>query len=133
MKPEKQSDYYGTLARTVAKKLDEDTPMKKAATKILMSNIGNRDMSINECMLICHNQPYVEYSRSPRIANLRGSTKVKKTVSENEKVIDDDNWQDAYWKRDEIEGELSSVYEKRRLIESSCMSCMKSDFESEII
>ena len=52
LKPEKQSDYYTSLARAVAKKLDDATAMKKAATKILMTNI-------------CHGLPYVEYSRTP--------------------------------------------------------------------
>ena len=78
MKPEKPSDYYTILARAVAKKLDDATSMKKAATKILMTNIGNRDsrdMSINECMVICHGLPYVEYSRTPQIANLRAIKK----------------------------------------------------------
>ncbi|MCH2545601.1 MAG: AAA family ATPase [Alphaproteobacteria bacterium] len=108
MKPEKQSDYYSKLAQAVAKKIDDTAPLRKAAQKILMSNIGNRDMSLNECMLICHNLPYVEYSRTPRIANLKGSVKVKMSFgSENEQVIDEDNWQDVYWNK-----ESSKEYKK---------------------
>ena len=55
-------------------------------------------------MLICHNQPYVVYSKDARVANLKGSSKVKSNINqESEKIVEDDNWQNSYWNRESNE------------------------------
>ena len=53
-------------------------------------------------MLICQNQPYVEYSKTPRLVNLKGSTMVKSKIPLNDDPIltTKSNWQEAYWQRD---------------------------------
>ena len=62
-------------------------------------------MSINESMLICHNQPYVEFSKIPRTVNLKGSMKVKDSISRDDEVLGEKtNWQEAYWQRDSCPG-----------------------------
>ena len=105
MKNESQSDFFTNIAKTVTGNLDDEAPVRKAAQKILLSSVGQRDMSINECMLICHNQPYVEYSKTPRMVNLKGSTKVKGNVISNDEVLlENDNWQEAYWQRESCPG-----------------------------
>ena len=71
-------------------------------------------MTSNECFLIAHGLPYVEFSQAPRIANLRGSSVAKKKVnSETECINDNENWQNAYWTRDNIDGykQLRTDYE----------------------
>jgi hypothetical protein len=73
MKPEKQSDHFKALSKALAKKIDEDTPLKSCCQKVLMSCIAERDMGTNECFLICQNLPYVEFSKIARSANLKGS------------------------------------------------------------
>ena len=89
----------------LAKKIDDETPLNKTAQKVLMSCLGQRDMSSNECFLIAHGLPYVEFSHAPRVANLKGSSIAKTKVdNETENIKDDDNWQNAYWNREEIDG-----------------------------
>ena len=101
MKPESQSDMFSDIARTVLSKVSDDTPLRKVVTKILNRNVGQRDMSVNECLLIIQGLPYVCYSKTPRYASLFGGTKVQTSVSsENVTIGNDDNWQEAYWKRD---------------------------------
>jgi hypothetical protein len=105
MKPEKQSDFFSSIAKTIAPKLAAKSSIKRAAQKILIANIGQRDMSINECMLIVHGLPYVEYSKTPRVANLRGSSKVSmQAAKETDCIGESDNWQEAYWNRDKCSG-----------------------------
>ena len=105
MKSESQSDFFTNIAKSVTSKLDDEAPIRKAAQKILLNSVGQRDMSINECMLICHNQPYVVYSKTPRTVNLRGSTKVKDSVSSDDEILlENDNWQEAYWQRESCPG-----------------------------
>ena len=70
-----------------------------------MSCIGQRDMTSNECFLIAHGLPYVEFSQTPRTANLKGSFVAKKKLkAEAETIQDDDNFTEAYWKKEDIEG-----------------------------
>ena len=70
-----------------------------------MSCLGQRDMTSNECFLIAHGLPYVEFSSAPRVANLKGSSVAKQKVkSESDCIQDSDNWQTAYWNRENIEG-----------------------------
>ena len=98
MKPEETSDFMSKLKKALAKKIDDVTPLNKTAQKVLMSCLGQRDMTSNEYFLIAHGLPYVEYSQTPRIANLNGSS-----------VKDSDNWQNVYWNPDNIDG-YKSVY-----------------------
>ena len=114
LKPEKQSNFFTALKTAIAKKTDEDTPLNKTAQKVLMSCIGQRDMTTNECFLIAHGLPYVDFSHKPRTANLKGSFVAKSKVkAETETIVDDNNWQESYWKKEEIEGykTLCSDYE----------------------
>ena len=114
LKPEETSDFFTKLKKAIAKKVDDDTPLNKAAQKVLMSCLGQRNMTSNECFLIAHGLPYVEFSQAPRIANLRGSSAAKKQVSsETESINEDENWQNAYWTRDNIDGykQLCTDYE----------------------
>ena len=114
MKAEETSDFLSKLKKAMTKKIDDDTPLNKTAQKVLMSCLGQRDMTSNECFLIAHGLPYVEFSSTPRVANLRGSSVAKQKV-ENESacIQDSDNWQNAYWKRENIEGykKLCADYE----------------------
>ena len=81
--------------------MDDEAPIRKSIQKVLLNSVGQRDMSLNECMLICHNQPYVEYSKTQRVVNLRGSNIVKANISINDDgIISKDNWQEAYWQRE---------------------------------
>ena len=73
MKPEETSDFMSKLKKALAKKIDDDTPLNKTAQKVLMSCLGQRDMTSNEYFLIAHGLPYVEFSQTPRLANLKGS------------------------------------------------------------
>ena len=71
-------------------------------------------MTTNECFLIAHGLPYVEFSHRPRTANLKGSFVAKNKVKdEAEPIVEDSNWQESYWKKEEIEGykKLCSDYE----------------------
>ena len=105
LKPEETSDFFFKLKSALAKKIDDETPLNKTAQKVLMSCLGQRDMSSNECFLIAHGLPYVEFSHAPRVANLKGSSIAKTKVdNETENIKDDDNWQNAYWNREEIDG-----------------------------
>ena len=105
LKPEKGSEFFSRLKAAIAKKVDDETPLKKTATKVLMSCIGQRDMTSNECFLIAHGLPYVEFSQTPRTANLKGSFVAKKKLkAEAETIQDDDNFTEAYWKKEDIEG-----------------------------
>ena len=79
MKPEKGSEFFSRLKKAIAKKVDDDTPLKKTATKVLMSCIGQRDMTSNECFLIAHGLPYVEFSQAARTVHLKGSSIAKKS------------------------------------------------------
>jgi len=90
LKPEETSDFFTKLKKAIAKKVDDDTPLNKTAQKVLMSCLGQRDMTSNECFLIAHGQPYVEFSQAPRIANLRGSSVAKKQVSSETECINED-------------------------------------------
>ena len=115
LKPEKISEFFTRLARVIGKKVDDDAPLNKIAQKVLMSCIGQRDMTSNECFLIAHGKPYVEFSHKARTANLKGSYAAKKKVrKETDLIQDDDNWQEAYWKREELDGynTLCTDYEK---------------------
>ena len=115
LKPEKASEFYTKLARAIGKKVDDDTPLNRVCQKVLMSCIGQRDMTSNECFLIAQGLPYVEFSHKPRCANLNGSYLAKKKLKETTDFIhDDDNWQEAYWNRENIEGYrmLCIEYEK---------------------
>ena len=101
MKPETQSDFFTSVAKSVIEKLDDEAPVRKSIQKILLNSVGQRDMSVNECMLICHNKLYVEYSKTPRVVNLTGSNIVKDNISVNDEgIISKDNWQESYWQRD---------------------------------
>ena len=80
MKPEKASDFLNNMVQSICKDLDDADPIKRFAHKLFMKTIGQRDWQVNECMLICHNLPYVKYSKEPRIANLKGSSKVKSNI-----------------------------------------------------
>ena len=118
LKPEKGSEFFTSLKAAIAKKVDDDTPLKKTATKVLMSCIGQRDMTSNECFLIAHGHPYVEFSQAPRTANLKGSSVAKKKLKdESECIQDDDNFTEAYWKREEIDGykQLCTDYEAGKM------------------
>ena len=115
MKPEKQSKHFEALSKAITNKIDQDTPLKSCCQKILMSCIAERDMGTNECFLICQNLPYVELSKTPRYANLKGSFKVKTKINkESDTIADSDNWQESYWTRETIEGYqiLCSDFEK---------------------
>ena len=58
-------------------------------------------MSVNECMLITHNKLYVEFSKSPRVVDLRGSNVIRTNMSINDEgITTKDNWQEAYWQRE---------------------------------
>lgn len=72
--------------------VSDDMPLRKVVTKILNQNLGQRDMSVNECLLIIQGLPYVSYSRAPRYANLMGSSKVNEAVGNEDKIADGDNW-----------------------------------------
>ena len=114
MKPEEKSDFMSKLKKALAKEIDDDTPLNKTAQKVLMSCLGHSDMTSNESFLIAHGLPYVEFSQTARIANLKGSTVAKKQVdNESENIKDDDNWQNAYWYRQNIDGykKLCADYE----------------------
>ena len=81
-----------------------------------MSCLGQRDMSSNECFLIAHGLTYVEFSHASRVANLKGSSIAKTKVDkETESIKDDDNWQNAYWNREDIDGykKLCTDYEAK--------------------
>ena len=54
MKPEEKSDFMSKLKNALAKKIDDDTPLNKTAQKVLMSCLGQRDMTSNECVLPWH-------------------------------------------------------------------------------
>ena len=70
-----------------------------------MSCIAERDMGTNECFLICQNLPYVEFSKTPRNVNLKGSFRAKNKINtENDIIVDNDNWHDKYWNRERSEG-----------------------------
>ena len=105
LKPEEISDFFSKLKKAIAKKVDDDTPLNKTAQKVLMSCLGQRDMTSNECFLIAHGLPYVEFSQAPRIANLRGGSVAKTKVhKETDSIKDDDNWRNAYSNRENIDG-----------------------------
>ena len=54
LKPEETSDFFSKLKQALAKKIDDETPLNRTAQKVLMSCLGQRDMSSNECFLIAH-------------------------------------------------------------------------------
>ena len=101
LKNETKSDFLTNIAKTVSGKLDEsnDKKARKLTTRnVMMNSVGKRDMSLNECMLICHNKPYVQYSKTPRLVSLKGSTMVKSKIALNDDaIVTKDNWQEAYW------------------------------------
>ncbi len=114
LKPEKQSNFFISLKTAIAKKTDEETPLSKTAQKVLMSCVDQRDMTTNECFLIAHGLPYVEFNQQPHTVNLKGSFGAKNKVkNEAENIVEDSNWQESYWKKEEIEGykKLCSDYE----------------------
>ena len=114
LKPEKISDFFTRLARVIGRKVDDTTSLNKIAQKVLMNCIGQRDMSSNECFLIAHGKPYVKFSHNPRVANLKGSHAAKKKVKKaTDAIHDDDDWQNSYWKKEEIVGykKLCTDYE----------------------
>ena len=49
LKPEETSDFFSKLKQALAKKIDDETPLNKTAQKVLMSCLGQRDISSNEC------------------------------------------------------------------------------------
>ena len=101
MKNETQSDFFTNVAKTVIDKLDDEAPIRKSVQRILLNTIGQRDMGAYECNLICLNKPYVEYSKTERVVNLRGSSTIKTNISINDEgIINKDNWQEAYWQRE---------------------------------
>ena len=101
MKNETESDFFTNIAKSVISNIDDEAPVRKAAQKILLKSIGQRDKSLNECMLLVHNQPYVLYSRTPRPVSLLPSTRVKKKISiDDEDILCNDEWVDAYSQRD---------------------------------
>ena len=101
MKNETQSDFFTSIAKTVIDKLDDEAPIRKSIQKILLNSVGQRDMSLNECMLICQDQDYVSYSKTKRTVNLRGSNIVKNNISTNDEgIVSKDNWQESYWQRE---------------------------------
>ena len=70
-----------------------------------MSCIAERDMGTNECFLICQNLPYVEFSKTARTANLKGSFKLKTKINkESDTIADNENWQEKYWNRETSNG-----------------------------
>ena len=77
LKPDETSDFFFKLKSALAKKIDVETTLNKTAQKVLMSCLGQRDMSSNECFLIAHGLPYIEFSHTPRVANLKGSSIAK--------------------------------------------------------
>ena len=77
LKAEKRSDFYTNIRKFISTKIDDDTEMKKTFQRILLRNVGERDMPVNEAMLIAQDQPYVEMSGTPRIVDLRGNRKIK--------------------------------------------------------
>ena len=101
MKNETQSDFFTSIAKTVIEKLDDEAPVRKSVQKILLNSVGQRDMSVNECMLITHNKLYVEFSKSSRVVDLRGSNVIRTNMSINDEgITTKDNWQEAYWQRE---------------------------------
>ena len=52
-----------------------------------MRCLVQRDMRSNECFLIANSLPYVEFSHTPRIANVKGSTVAKKQVDNESENI----------------------------------------------
>ena len=71
-------------------------------------------MRFRSILILTRCVPYVEFSQAPRIANLRGSSAAKKQVSsETECIKDDENWQNAYWTRENVDGykQLCTDYE----------------------
>ena len=75
------------MKKEKAKKVDEDTPLIKTATKVLRSCIGPRDMTSNECFLISNGLPYVEFSQAARTVNLKGSSIAKKELKDKTECI----------------------------------------------
>ena len=59
-------------------------------------------MTSNECFLIAHSLPYVEFSQVARTVHVKGFQVAKK--DETESIQDDENYAEAYWKRKELEG-----------------------------
>ena len=136
LKGEKRSDFYANIRKFISTKIDDATEMKKTFQRILLRNVGERDMSVNECMLIAHDQPYVDFSGTPRIVDLRGNRRVKdakdlkkKTGAEDPEnqnknedmqnpedlcIGESSNWQEKYWNRESFEGykTLCKEYEK---------------------
>lgn len=104
MKAEKASDLFSNIAKTIAQLLDDNATLKGAVQKILLKSIGERDMSLNECALICQNLPYVIYSKTARTASLKGSKKVKMDVASDAEELTEDDFAQSYWKRDTHKG-----------------------------
>ena len=106
LKGEKQSDFFTNVAKRIISKIEEDCPIKKAFSKILLNSVNQRDMSLNEIMLINSDLDYVKMSRTSRTVDLRGSKTFKKGKKDesvnilpedlNANKADNSNWAEAY-------------------------------------
>ena len=121
MKSETQSEFFTNIAKAVTEKIDEDAPIRKAMQQTLLKSVGQRDMSVNECTLICHKMPYVEFSLDPRLVNLYGNKKMKDSAEGEEILTESSNWQEAYWQRESNEGykKLCSDYDSSEIFRNN--------------
>ena len=101
LKPEVKSESLDSIEEKVLQQVNEECPLRKALSKILTNTITERDISINEALLILHRESYVEFSRKFRYANVEGIKPVVALVGkETELATDNENWHDIYCSRD---------------------------------
>ena len=101
LKAEKSSATIDAIKKQVYEKVSDDEPVRKLCQKLLMKTVTERDISVNEAMLLLNGENYVECSRQYRYCSLEGNNLITDQVeSEKEKAVKTYNWSQAYWDRE---------------------------------
>ena len=136
MKAEKSSATIATIKKQVYEKVSDDEPIRKLCQKLLMKTVTERDISVNEAMLLLNGENYVESSRSYRYCSLEGNNLIVDQVgSDKEKAVKTYNWSQAYWERESsdnfaklIEDYESGKFEYKRHPRDLSLRFFMSDF-----
>ena len=93
-----------------------------------VSTITERDVSINEALLILHKEEYVDFSLQFRHANVDGTRVVETVVDkETDLATDSNNWQERYWSR-ETDSSLKQLVEEEGCAREVCQNPHPLDF-----
>jgi hypothetical protein len=109
------------MRKFISTKIDEASPINRTLQRILLRNVGERDMPVNEAMLIAQDQDYVHISGIPKVVDLRGNRlvknvkdikKKKKKTNESEDPENENNNEDMPNLEGQCIGESSNWQEK---------------------